>query len=312
MSNKTTDYINPYKPVATLYKNGLDYIITCMTTSSSSSSCDCDCSDVTVEKLINCVCAYLFSIKDIDPNDPDNLLYVTNIRVTVANAVNGYLDKGSAAIGTLRGLETVPVKDINAYFDRLDQSVGDSSIIKGSKSNQQLVLSIGRASYEYWTLKISDKFSPWAVYLDGNVAIDTANIPYWVSAAMFGSQFNFWQDNATDSEAVTSALYTALGGALVVGAGKVIFGWVPKEDCGCNKLEGISSVSSFIYKGKKIVNLGPFQQNPGVGKKQCRYYNADMSFDGLDEYVELEGGVFCRWFTTGSLAGGAHDCCPCP
>lgn len=47
---------------------------------------------------------------------------------------------------------------------------------------------------------------------------------------MFGSQFNFYQNNATDSEAVGFALYTALGGALVVGAGKVIFGWVPKVE----------------------------------------------------------------------------------
>lgn len=243
MSNKTTDYINPYKPVATLYKNGLDYIITCMTTSSSSSSCDCDCSDVTVDKLIQCVCSYLFLIRDIDPLDPSNLEAVINIRVAVTNAVNGYLDKGNMALGNLSGLESVPVKNIGAYFDRLDQSIGDSQIIRSEKNNQQLVLSIGRASYEYWRSQIGGAVvSPWKIYFDGNTAIDTASIPYWVSAAMFGSQYNFWQDNASDSEAVASTFYGSLGGALVVGAGKVIFGWVAKT----NFVEGYNNSSYYL------------------------------------------------------------------
>jgi len=230
MSNLTTDYINPYSNVALLYKRGMDYIINSLS-GPPSSSLVTPPSDFTAEKLIDCVCKYLFSITNTDTADPSNLLKVTSVKVAVTNALNGYLDKGDLALIVSKGLNLVPVQSIGSYFDRLDQAIQASDTIRSNRSRGQLAISIGRSSYDYWISQVKNiETTPWSIYFDGNVAIDMANIPFWVSASMFGSQFNFYQNNANDSEAVSFALYTALGGALVVGAGKVIFGWVSKVE----------------------------------------------------------------------------------
>ena len=218
MATSQIDYINPYAGIAQQHKDGLDYVINCIGGVSSSAGAG----GPTAEQLVNCVYAYVSSVY----TEVVGTLAEQNLKGIIANAINGYIDGGGSS-PYLSGLRSVPVTDLGKYFERKDESVGASARLKGSRSRNQMVLAIGRANAEYWSAEIG-KAGSWSAYLTGNDAIDVANIPYSVDAAMFGAAFDYGQVNANDSEAVSSTVITALAGSIVVGAGKVIFGWVAK------------------------------------------------------------------------------------
>jgi hypothetical protein len=96
-------------------------------------------------------------------------------------------------------------------------------------ASNQLSLTLAKADFEYWnTVVNASPLGDWEPYLNGNVAIDTASIPYWIEASVIGSASGYNQIKGTDGNVALTHALTALGGSIVVSAGKVIFGWVPK------------------------------------------------------------------------------------
>ncbi len=211
MPNK--DYVNPYSALAQYHKDGLDYIITNWDNTK------------TAEDLVNFVYDYLVTVyTELGSAVSFELIF----KGIIANTINGYLNYGEGINPELRG---EPVQYLNLYFERLEDSINTAATTKSPQSNNQFALTFGKASNEYWKTQVDNSAtSNWTTYLTGNVATDLNDIPYWVSAAMFGSRYCFDPINSNSGEAVGSITITTLAGSLVVSAGKVLLKWVPKKN----------------------------------------------------------------------------------
>lgn len=202
--SSTLDFVSPYGAIAQRHKDGLDAILVSVYTSIGT-----------------------------NPQGEES------VRATIANAINGYIQNGGAS-PYLHQLQSVPVTTLITMFDRMADAMVAAPVLKGNASRAQMVLAIGQADAEYWGTQIAAPVNPWASYMSSNAALNYSSVPYWTDAAMFGAHFDFYQDNANDSNATASVIISALAGSLVVAAGKVVFGWVPKifgmqeDKCGCD------------------------------------------------------------------------------
>lgn len=224
MSKSTIDYVNPSLNIGKLHKEGLSYVVNCMGTSSSSSSVMMDCDgEEMVQQLINCTVSYLKGALSMNLDITEE----NSLKTTLANAVNGYLDGGTS--GSYSNYLSVPVDSMPAMFYRVKQQLNASAHLKGNTTYKQATLEIAESNYNYWRAEINSAASPWQNFFSGNLAIDLSNIPFWVSAAAFGANFNMDQINSWDSRSIDGNQITYLGGSIVVGAGILMFKWVPKN-----------------------------------------------------------------------------------
>ncbi|MBI1289339.1 MAG: hypothetical protein GC178_17360 [Flavobacteriales bacterium] len=215
MSDSKIDYLNPYATLAQQHKDGLDAIITSIGTGGPGT--------VSLDDLVDAVYDYLTTVyTQLTSPEGEN-----TTRTTIINAINGYLDNGGSS-PYLRTLQSGPVALLSNQFDRMFDASRAAQHLKGNAGRRQMVIALGQADAEYWGNQI-DTSGSWIAYMSTNSAIDLASLPFWVDAAMFGAQFDYYQVNATDSMSTSLVYVSALTGSLAVAAGKVVFGWVPKQ-----------------------------------------------------------------------------------
>ena len=226
--SSTIDFVSPYGAIAQRHKDGLDAILVSIGAGGPGT--------VTVDDLMDAVYAYLVSVYTTIGTNPQG---EESVRATIANAINGYIQNGGAS-PYLRQLQSIPVTTLISKFDRMADAMVAAPVLKGNAARAQMVLAIGQADAEYWGTQIAAAVNPWVSYMFSNAAINYSSVPYWTDAAMFGAHFDYYQVDATDSNASTAVIISALAGSLVVSAGKVVFGWVPKisgmqgDKCGCD------------------------------------------------------------------------------
>ncbi|MBI1286676.1 MAG: hypothetical protein GC178_03775 [Flavobacteriales bacterium] len=286
MSDSKIDYVNPYATLAQQHKDGLDAIITSIGAGGPGS--------VTIDDLIDAVYDYMSTVyTELSSAEGEN-----TTRASIANAINGYIDNGGSS-PFLSSLQRVPAVSLGNQFDRLFDASGAASHLKGNAGRLQMVLALGEADAEYWGDQIATSGS-WSPYLTTNSAIDTSNIPYWVDAAMFGAQFDYYQVNATDSMSTSLVFLSALIGSLAVVAGKVVFGWVPKnvgilgssvriEECNCN-----GGGSEMMIGGGDMSHIGrPIGRER---KPNTKWHTEGTSNKGSDTRFYTSHG-WCRTFS---------------
>ena len=284
MSDSKIDYLNPYATLAQQHKDGLDAIITSIGTGGPGT--------VTLDDLVDAVYSYLSSVyTQLASTEGEN-----TTRTTIINAINGYLDNGGSS-PYLGILQRVPAASLGNLFDRMFDSSSAARHLKGNAGRQQMVIAIGQADAEYWGNQIATVGS-WVAYMSSNTAIDMASMPFWVDAAMFGAQFDYYQVNATDSMSTSLVYISALTGSLAVAAGKVVFGWVPKnvgasngpvmvsEDCDCNG--GAKILSGEMAQIGRPVG--------GVGKANTKWHQPGTSNGGTDHRFYTSRG-WCRTYS---------------
>lgn len=276
MSDSKIDYINPYSKLAQQYQAGLDAIITDIGTGGPGT--------VTINQLTEAVYDYIVSVFTDLGSSPEG---EASVKAMVANAINGYLDNGGSS-PFLSVLQAVPPVALGNQFDRLFDASRAARVLRGNAGRQQMTIALGQADAQYWGTQIATTGS-WVAYMSGNEAIDTASVPYWTDAAMFGAQFDYYQVNGTDARATSMVFASALTGALAVSAGKMVFGWVPKvgamatgivtvsEDCGCDTSNAKMMSNGMSQIGKPVHNSSAvrpttWQREDGAGGNDTRYY----------------------------------------
>lgn len=250
--SSTLDFVSPYGAIAQRHKDGLDAILVSIGAGGPTT--------VTVDDLINAVYAYLVSVYTSIGTNPQG---EESVRATIANAINGYIQNGGAS-PYLRQLQSVPVTTLITKFDRMADAMVAAPVLKGNASRAQMVLAIGQADAEYWGTQIAAAVNPWASYMFTNAAVNYSSVPYWTDAAMFGAHFDYYQLDATDSNASTAVIISALAGSLVVSAGKVVFGWVPKFQ----DWEGVSDEN---LNGFDAGGGVPWGDGPGALSRPTKY-----------------------------------------
>ena len=264
--SSTIDFVSPYGAIAQRQKDGLDAILVSIGAGGPTT--------VTVDDLMDAVYAYLVSVYTTIGTNPQG---EESVRATIANAINGYIQNGGAS-PYLRQLQSVPVTTLITKFDRMADAMVAAPVLKGNASRAQMVLAIGQADAEYWGAQIASAVNPWASYMFTNAAVNYSSVPYWTDAAMFGAHFDYYQVDATDSNASTSVIISALAGSLVVAAGKVVFGWVPKVG------SKIRPVNPGKFGG---IGLKPNGNIPSINGNTARefgyscYYQGNWVFGGV-------------------------------
>jgi hypothetical protein len=116
-------------------------------------------------------------------------------------------------------------------------------------SNRMLAIAIGRNDLAYWGTQLANPSSDWTPFFNGNLAIDTTTLPYWVGAAMRGSAVGFNQLKACDTPGTMNHLLSALGGSIVLAAGRVLYGWEPKMVASRRPINGLnpSQPTALVY-----------------------------------------------------------------
>lgn len=216
MSSSTIDLISPFSPLGKKHIQGLDAVIADIVAYNAGLA-------PPIEDLIRYVTGYLsttYSITDISALDA--------LHAGLSDCINSYLAGSSAGSIGFVGLNSVDVADIPSYLTRLEQSAKAAPSVNSPQASRLLALAIGKANHEYWNTQLNIVGSDWVNFFGGNLAIDTARMPYWIGAAMCGSTSGFRQVKACDSLGSTNHLVTALGGSILVGAGRIIYGWVPR------------------------------------------------------------------------------------
>jgi hypothetical protein len=235
MANKSTiEFINPYASLAQKHKDGLDFVINAITTASPPYT------DLSAEELLEIVVDYLQDAYDIADTE---VQWLDALTTALANTVNTYLDGSAASTANALGLFSVPVGSLANHMERLEEHTKAARAINGPTASNQLALTLAKADFEYWnTVVNASPLGDWEPYLIGNVAIDTASIPYWIEAAVIGSSSGYNQIKGTDGNVALTHSLTALGGSIIVAAGKVIFGWVAEDENSMQLSGGFSNV----------------------------------------------------------------------
>lgn len=217
MSSSTIEFVSPFGLLAKKHGTGLAYVINEIVTNNAGAA-------PPIEQLMSYVVDYLkaeYSITD--------RLTEQALTAALGNTVNRYLAGSSAgAIGWV-GLDSVPPTSLDPYLTRLEQNIIRTKSISDPVSNRMLAIAIGRNDLAYWETELANPSSDWAPFFNGNLAIDTATLPYWVGASMRGSAVGFNQLKACDTPGTMNHLMSALGGNIILAAGRVLYGWEPKR-----------------------------------------------------------------------------------
>ncbi|MFA4851575.1 MAG: hypothetical protein WC599_03560 [Bacteroidales bacterium] len=223
-----TQSINPYPLLGKYTSDGLDDLIKNIT------------GTPTFEDFNNYIESYV--IKSLGFGKPK----LTEIEITsiVPHAVNNYINSKIESFSIEQAvfidvllitiIKTQPLEIPNFISDAEDNISKSKYLTFKERIPLFFVTQIGTTVFNYWLKQITDgKTSPWFRFLNTNSAIDIANLPYWVSAAMQAALFFTYKgDYSTDmKDGVKIAghdFVTALTASIGLAAGKVIFRWIPR------------------------------------------------------------------------------------
>lgn len=226
--------INPYPLLGTQLIAGMDAIATSMSPTS------------TVDDLVNVIYNYIQPIYYPAPSSgvvPTQIeIEIKSVVYNVINVYNNnpstsslmYGPKQSYFIDLLLGLKTTnctPINSINTWLLDIEDNIAKSDLQLAAQTPLFFATVEGKSIYAYWVAKTATP-GPWAPFFQTPNAANYANIPLWTTAciegALIGAQATFRGLIAPTTEIVSVNMISALIGALAIGAGKVIFKFVPR------------------------------------------------------------------------------------
>lgn len=240
---------NPFQNLGIQYVNGLDYIINNLPT---------PLEDTTFEILNQTLIEYLQSIlsdsEEPDPVPPiiDNVVYSVLPNITNSYQNSNLFNESFYNPAQLRIVSSVfntiknnSIESIGSLLIDVNNEIAQSGLSAIDQAPLFVAIEIGRKSSEYWNTIVTTPppATNWTTFLNSNPAINTANIPYWVTASIEASLSGYAQIQQLDMSAATAlnSVGRAVGGtsamlaAIGLSAGKVIFKWGKKRpsSCGC-------------------------------------------------------------------------------
>lgn len=241
---------NPYPQIGTELTAGLTAIASGTTIS-------------TIDDLVAAIYAYIQPIYYPSSTVPKDLEIEIKASVyNIANAYNNnpetaslyYGPKQSYFIDLMLGERTTNLTPINAldnWLADIEDNITKNNLGIASQTPLLLATENGRSVYSYWKTQVDSGTTPWGPYFGSSVPDrNYINIPLWTAACMegtlIGAQATAQGMIAPTTEIVSTNIICALIGGLTIGAGKVIFKWVPRLQpmnvvtndaggCGCGK-----------------------------------------------------------------------------
>jgi hypothetical protein len=243
--------LNPFPQIGTQLTSGLTAIASTST------------GITTVDDLVTAIYNYIQPIYYPGTTVPKAL--EIELKASVYNIINAYNNnpetaslyygpKQSYFIDLMLGERTTNLTPLNAidnWLADIEDNITKDSMGIASQSPLLLATETGRSVYAYWKGEVDSGASPWGPYFGSTMADrNYANIPFWTASCMegtlIGAQATAQGMIAPTTEIVSTNIICALIGGLAIGAGKVIFKWVPRLQpmnvvtnnaggCGCGK-----------------------------------------------------------------------------
>ena len=129
----------------------------------------------------------------------------------------------------LDSIKNIPVQSIGDLIADIEDNISKSGLSSMQQAPLLMATMVGAKAYTYWIGIVQTPVTPWPPYINANTAINYANIPYWVSAAMEGALLGYCEFTALDPERIPGRqILCMLACAASIGAGKVIFNLLPR------------------------------------------------------------------------------------
>ncbi|MBK9286009.1 MAG: hypothetical protein IPM51_17065 [Sphingobacteriaceae bacterium] len=224
---------NPYPQIGSQLTAGMDAVSGALTPAS------------TVDELVNAVYNYIQPIYYPSSTGAVPKQIEIEIKSVCYNMINAYNNKllGSTLrysdaqmniVSMMLGATTqdrTPINAINPWLLDLEDNISKAGMNISLQTPLLLGIQCGKSIYAYWVSKVATP-GTWAPFFQTPAPLNYANIPFWLKACMEGALIgaNATQKGliAPTTDIVSVDIISALIGALTIGAGKVIFKWVPR------------------------------------------------------------------------------------
>jgi len=277
--------INPYGDIATAFAGGLADIGTHLASGYTYEDFATDAS-IYVETAVGII-NHTNEIKSIiayAANDYNN------------NHLDGYTPEQQFFIGNiLSGIfgASADPDSIKFFLGDIEDNISKCGLTVIEQMPLLATTAIGNAAVDYWTTVIATPASPWITngYLTGNIALDRANMPYWVVAAMHGALTGANKARVpaglfdVSQQSVGPNDVAILTGSLGAGGGKVLFKWVPRM----TNVNFILGLEKKVFRGRDNIKypFTPFLLRP----YQCSY-NGNLVASGYVSQEDWDNDVF--------------------
>lgn len=166
--------------------------------------------------------------------------------------------------------ESTPVNALNSWFKDIENNITEAKLNIEHQTPLLLAINCGISVNDYWNLRIQ-KPEKWDQFFQKPEALNYLNLPFWASAcmegALIGSNTSCKGLIAPTTDIISVDIISALIGALTIGAGKVIFKWLPR-------IQPLSVVEGMYSGGFSNVEDGiPTIQSRQRVNKRCTYSN---------------------------------------
>jgi len=180
--------------------------------------------------------------------------------------------------------DNTPINSLGTWLTDIEDNVVSSNLSTDQLTPLLLGIESGKNIYEYWLKKVNDP-GDWKKFFQPELSQNYINIPYWLTSciegALVGASCSDRGLIAPTTDIVTVEIVSSLIGSLTLGAGKVIFKWVPRIQP--NQISGgfsdvigetpdniIKSSNSYCTNKRKCSNSGTNTcSNSGTCSNSC-------------------------------------------
>lgn len=268
---------NPYPEIGKQLINGMEFIIKNIEKTDN------------VDNLVDIVSKYVSSLYYPKNENTEKLIEIKSVAYNVINTYLNSTFESSVSYNSnqnlfislmLRCLNSIPVYGVGSYLKDVEESIVSSGISIVEQTPLLIASMNGRSINSYWENTISSTSKgKWNNFINSNPAINNASIPFWTEACIQGSLIGANASHrgliSTTIEIVTVEIVSALIGALSIGAGVVLFSWIPKVNLsfgGCSDdFEGMrrenTGAGSYTESGISVSYTADF-----IKGNRARYY----------------------------------------
>ena len=221
---------NPYPLIGTQLTAGMDAVAASLSPTS------------TVDEFVNVI--YNLVQPLYYPPSPAPPQIETEIKSVIYNIINAYSSRvinklpwtsqQQNFIIMMLGLNTTnntPVNALDTWLSDIQDNISDANQSIDEQTPLLLGIKCGISINAYWNTKVETP-GEWTKFLQPRAASNYANIPLWTAAciegALIGANASEKGLIAPTTNITSTNIISALIGAVTIGAGKVIFKWMPE------------------------------------------------------------------------------------
>jgi len=223
-----TKTFNPYPLIGSQLIKGMDEIAKSLNTTS------------TEEELAAVIYKYIHKIYYSQATTQLEI----EIKSIVYNIINAY--NNQKVLGTMFNYQqmifvdmllgetttdNIPVNALGVWLSDIEDNIVSLNLPTDQLTPLMLSIESGKNIYEYWLKKVNDP-GDWKKFFQLEFSQNYINIPFWLTSciegALVGASCSERGLIAPTTDIVTVEIVSSLIGSLTLGAGKVIFKWVPR------------------------------------------------------------------------------------